>query len=87
MQVIPVADDTNTHLTLLLELDRGEKQTIMLAQRFKADKVVIDERMCRSIAEYLELNVVGTLGVLAKGKQLGLKLKIFGGMGACLPDY
>jgi predicted nucleic acid-binding protein len=28
--------------------------------------------MGRSIAEYLELNVVGTLGVLAKGKKLGL---------------
>ena len=28
--------------------------------------------MGRSIADYLNLNVVGTLGVLAKGKQLGL---------------
>ena len=70
--VIPVADEASTHLTLLFELDRGEKQTILLAQKNKAEKVIIDERMGRSIAEYLELNVVGTLGVLAKGKQLGL---------------
>ena len=70
--VIPVPDETNIQLTLLFELDHGEKQTILLAQKFKADKVIIDERMGRSIADYLNLNVVGTLGVLAKGKQLGL---------------
>lgn len=70
--IIPVADDIDTALTVLFELDRGEKQTILLAKKFKADKVIIDERMGRSIAEYLELSVVGTLGVLAKGKKLGL---------------
>lgn len=70
--IIPVADDIDTALTVLFELDRGEKQTILLAKKYKADKVIIDERMGRSIAEYLELSVVGTLGVLAKGKKLGL---------------
>ncbi len=70
--IIPVADEVDTALSVLFELDRGEKQTILLAKKYKADKVIIDERMGRSIAEYLELNVVGTLGVLAKGKKLGL---------------
>lgn len=70
--IIPMADEVDTALSVLFELDRGEKQTILLAKKYKADKVIIDERMGRSIAEYLELNVVGTLGVLAKGKKLGL---------------
>jgi hypothetical protein len=56
-----VADEVDTALSVLFELDRGEKQTILLAKKHKADKVIIDERMGRSIAEYLELNVVGTL--------------------------
>jgi len=70
--VIPVDDEMDAALTVLFELDRGEKQTILLAKKYQADKVIIDERMGRRIAEYLELNVVGTLGVLAKGKKLGL---------------
>lgn len=34
--------------------------------------VIIDERLARSIAEYLGLKVTGTLGVLVKAKALGL---------------
>jgi predicted nucleic acid-binding protein len=70
--VVPVADEDDVVLTVLFELDRGEKQTILLARKYKADKVIIDERIGRRIAEYLDLNVVGTLGVLAKAKTLGL---------------
>ncbi len=70
--VIPVPDDPATELTILFELDRGEKQTILLARRDRAEKVIIDERLGRSVAEYLGLDVVGTLGILAKAKTLGL---------------
>ena len=70
--IVPVADDDDVASTVLFELDQGEKQTILLASKYKADKVIIDERIGRRIAEYLDLNVVGTLGVLAKAKTLGL---------------
>lgn len=50
---------------ILFELDRGEKQTILLAREFKADRVIVDERIGRNIAEYLGLAVTGTLGVLS----------------------
>jgi len=39
---------------------------------FIADKVIIDERIGRQVAEYLDLNITGTLGVLIKAKSLGL---------------
>ena len=70
--VIPVADETASALPFLLELDRGEKQTIVLAQKHGAARVIIDERLGRRVAEYLGLNVTGTLGVLAKAKSTGL---------------
>jgi len=44
---------------VLLELDRGER-------------VIIDERIGRNIAELIGLAVVGTLGILLKAKEQGL---------------
>jgi predicted nucleic acid-binding protein len=70
--VVPVGDDVENAVTILFELDRGEKQTILLARKNKADKIIMDERMGRDIAEYLGLSVTGTLGILAKAKQLKL---------------
>lgn len=57
------------HQSVLLELDKGEKHTLNMACRLKADKVIIDEKIGRNMAEYLGLNVVGTLGVLLLAKQ------------------
>jgi len=56
----------------LFELDRGEKQTIILARKNNADRVIIDERIGRRVAEYLGLDVTGTLGILVKAKRTGL---------------
>lgn len=70
--VTPVADETTSTLPVLFELDRGEKLTIALAKKHGAARVLIDERLGRRVAEYLGLNVTGTLGVLAKAKSTGL---------------
>lgn len=70
--IIPVADDEVSTLPVLFELDRGEKQTIILALKYSANTVIIDERIGRRVAEYLGLKVTGTLGILAKAKSLGL---------------
>lgn len=53
----------------LLELDIGEKSTILAAQEHHADLVLIDEKLGRNIAEYLGLRVSDTLGVLLKAKR------------------
>ena len=65
-------DEETTGLPVLFELDRGEKQTLLLAMRQKADIVLMDERLGRRLAEYLGLQVTGTLGVLLKAKAEGL---------------
>jgi predicted nucleic acid-binding protein len=55
----------------LMELDKGEKQTLNMAIYKNADYVIIDEKRARNIAEYLGLSVTGTLGILLKAKQQG----------------
>jgi predicted nucleic acid-binding protein len=57
---------------ILLELDLGEKATILAAQEHHADLVLIDEKLGRNVAEYLGLQVSGTLGVLLKAKRENL---------------
>lgn len=59
------------HSSILLELDQGERHTLDMARKFNADRVLIDERIGRNVAEYMGLPVVGTLGVLLKAKQQG----------------
>ena len=56
---------------ILLELDKGEKYTIDMACQFKADQIIIDEKIGRNMAEYLGLNVIGTLGILLASKKRG----------------
>lgn len=72
--VIPVMNDSLAQPVspLLFELDRGERDTLHFAMTMKADRVLLDEKMGRNLAEYLGLNVTGTLGVLLKAKQMGL---------------
>ena len=65
-------DIESVSLPVLLELDKGEKQTIALALEETKALVLIDEKIGRNIAEYLGLRVTGTLGILVKAKRDGL---------------
>lgn len=56
----------------MLELDKGEKHTLDMACQMNADYVIIDEKIGRNLAEYLGLNVTGTLGILLAAKKQGL---------------
>ena len=57
---------------ILLELDKGEKSTLLAALADKADLVLMDEKIGRNMAEYLGLKVMGTLGVLLQARRAGL---------------
>jgi predicted nucleic acid-binding protein len=58
----------------LFQLDYGEQQVVLNALELKADLVLIDDRNARNIAEYLGLQVKGTLGILVEAKRKGLIL-------------
>ncbi len=59
-------------LKYLHDLDKGESEVIVLANEIKADLVIIDEKLGREYAEYFNLKVTGTIGILLKAKELGL---------------
>ena len=57
--------------SLELRLDCGESAAITLASELKADLLLMDERPGRHIAEYMEIDVTGTVGLLVKLAQSG----------------
>ena len=65
-----------TNLTLVnrlrAELDRGEAEAIALAIELNADRLIIDERLGRKIAEQSGVAIVGVLGILIAAKQRNL---------------
>jgi hypothetical protein len=54
------------------ELDIGEAEAIALAIEMQADQVLIDERRGRLIANKLNLQYTGILGILVEAKSQGL---------------
>lgn len=53
-------------------LHDGEVEVMILAQEIKADLVIIDDKAARRTAEYLDLPLTGTIGVLLKAKKHGI---------------
>lgn len=60
---------------LLLELDIGELQVLLLAQEVQADWVIIDERLGRRTAQAMNFPVKGTVGIMLAACQAGLLSK------------
>lgn len=54
-----------------LDLHTGEAEAIILASEISADLIIMDEKLGRYYAKHADLKVTGTLGVLAKAKELG----------------
>ncbi|MBW4551554.1 MAG: DUF3368 domain-containing protein [Aphanocapsa sp. GSE-SYN-MK-11-07L] len=58
------------------DLDPGEAEAIVLALEIGADQVLIDERRGRLIADRLNLNYTGILGILIEAKRRGLIISV-----------
>ncbi len=57
---------------LELIIDRGEAETIVLAEELNANAVLVDDLKARKIARLRGLNVIGTIGVLLDAKEKGI---------------
>ncbi len=64
--------DQTLVVNLLSELDPGEAEAIALAIQLKADRLLIDERIGRNIAQRYGLKITGLLGVLVAAKKNNL---------------
>ncbi len=73
---------------LLMGLDEGEIQVLLLAQERQPDWVLIDERQGRRIARAMGLPVKGTLGILLAAVLAGLlsKEEALGGLQRLLDE-
>ncbi len=54
---------------LMLQLDAGESESIVLAEELKADFLLVDERKATKIANDRGLTTIGILGVILLAKQ------------------
>ena len=57
---------------LALLMDSGEAESVILYQELKADFLLIDDSKARKVAESLEVNCIGSIGLLIKAKEKGL---------------
>lgn len=61
---------SKNHLSMVM--DYGESESVILYEELNADYLLIDDNKARLVAESLNVNCIGTLGLLLKGKQKGL---------------
>jgi hypothetical protein len=57
---------------LSMILDYGESESVILYEELNADFLLIDDNKARTIAESLDVNCIGSIGLLIRAKQKGL---------------
>lgn len=62
----------NSRNYLLMVMDYGESESVILYEELNADYLLIDDNKARVVAESLNVNCIGTLGLLIKARQKGL---------------
>ncbi len=75
IRVEKVKDNNNVKL-LELQLDRGESEVIALAIEKEIQKVIIDDKQARQIADRMGLKVIGVIGVLILAKEKNIITEI-----------
>ena len=71
MHIVRIYDQADRKM-YKARLHEGEVEVMILAQEIHADLVIIDDLAARKTAEYLDLTLTGTIGILVKAKRLGL---------------
>ena len=57
---------------LTFVMDYGESEAVMLYKELNADYLLVDDKKARKIAENFGIKCIGTIGILAIGKDKGL---------------
>ncbi|MCB0592803.1 MAG: DUF3368 domain-containing protein [Lewinellaceae bacterium] len=65
---------SKNHLRMVM--DYGESESVILYEELKADYLLIDDSKARMIAESLDVNCIGSIGLLIKAKQKGLIVEL-----------
>ncbi len=65
---------SRNHLSVVM--DYGESESVILYEELKADYLLLDDNRARKIAESLNVNCIGSIGLLIKAKQKGLILEL-----------
>jgi predicted nucleic acid-binding protein len=68
--------DTELFRAIKLALHKGEAEAITLYKEKSADYLLIDEKKGRKVAEYYDVKIIGTIGLLLKAKQEGIVPRI-----------
>lgn len=68
---VRAVDDTRP-ATFPVTLHRGERQAILLAEALRADVLLVDEQIGRTMALSRNIPLSGTLGVLEQADRIGL---------------
>ena len=53
-------------------MDYGESESVILYEELQADYLLIDDNKARIVAESLDINCIGSIGLLIKAKKKGL---------------
>lgn len=60
---------SKNHLAMVM--DYGESESVILYEELNADFLLIDDNKARIVAESLDINCIGSIGLLLKAKQMG----------------
>jgi uncharacterized protein len=56
---------------LISMMDYGESEAVLLYQELKADYFLVDDQRARNIAESMDINCIGSVGLLLRAKSKG----------------
>ena len=65
---------SRNHLSMVM--DYGESESVILYEELNADYLLIDDNKARLVAESLDVNCIGSIGLLIKAKQKRLIVEL-----------
>ena len=68
---VVAVDNPDQEKLLRARLHAGEVEVILYAKDSKADLVILDDKLARKTAQYMDLIITGTMGVIIKAKKEG----------------